>query len=193
MCDLRNLTETGANCFNKVAPGTEIDLYYTCICELNGFPRTITENGGWSAQGDDVRLSEAFDFSLAASGAGYWRLAKILVDTGGVKMGVEGELGGQSPFSELRFFIVGTDAAQVEFAENLVSTSGYISAMIRQRQVNDYNVIGRPELPAYVQSLEMDSGEKSGDRRGGAYVLRYPGPLFFYDATLYGIDVTPNP
>ena len=193
MCDLRNLVEPGLGCLHKVAPGTEINLYYTCICELNGFPQTVTEASGWTAHGDDVLLSGPFDFSTAPAGAGYWRQARILVDTGGIKMGVEGEVGGQSPYSEVRFFITGTAKEQIEFAENLVATSGFLSAMIKQRQISEYNVIGTPNLPAYIQSLEIDGGEKSGDRRGGAYVLRYPGTLLFYDADTHGIDVTPNP
>ena len=94
---LSNLTS--AQCGVANPAGTEVDLYYTCSCELNAWPKTrwevVTAASGTPAEGDTMILDEPFSFSGAPSGSGYWRKATIIVDTGAITDAVEGEVGGQ--------------------------------------------------------------------------------------------------
>ena len=59
-----------------IPAGTDIDLYYTCECELNGFPQTEYQLNSTTNLGDRLLLAEAFDFSTAPVGQGYWRRTK---------------------------------------------------------------------------------------------------------------------
>lgn len=176
------------NCGVQTPPGTEVDLYYTCTCEMADWP-AITAG---TTLGNKFKLSEPFDFTGAASGTGYWRKARLLVDTGAYKAMIEGEVGGQSTKSEIRGFLIGSDAERMEIMDNFRMNSGCLAFIIKGREQALSAVIGSKTLPASVTSAEMDSGEKAGDRNGTAYVFSAPGPIFYYDAATHGIDVTPN-
>lgn len=186
------LNNTGAQCGNQTPPGTEVDLYYTCTCEMNGFPATLADGGG-TVLGDKFKLNEPFDFSTAPVGSGYWRQTKLLVDTGAFKALIEGELGGQSGMSQIRGFLIGSDAERAEVMDNFRRYSGCLSLMIKGKDAARSVVIGKPSIPAQVESAEMDSGEKAGDKNGTAYVFKASHLPYYYDDATDGIDVTPNP
>jgi len=187
---LENLVK---ECGQKLPPGTEVDIYYTCICELNGYPQTAKQLAvGDPLPGDSVRLAEPFDFTTAESGEGYWRKARILINTGGVKWDKEGDLGGEGFMSAFRFFIIGSEAEQIEFSVNLLKASGCIAMMIKQREATEMTVIGTDKIPAYVESIAGDGGEKNGDLNGAAYSIKFDSYLLKYDDGTHGIDVTPN-
>lgn len=186
MANLKNLT---VDCGNQMPPGTIIDLYYTCSCELNAFPGTLTTTN----PGDSVTLDGPFDFTGAATGEGYWRKTQMLINTGGIKQVVEGEVGGQGLMASGRFFIVGTEAEQAEFAENMVKASGCLVLMMKQRESDMMRVIGSKDIPAVVESIEFDGGEKIGDRNGAAYSIKAETGIRYYDDATHGINVTPAP
>lgn len=185
------LNNTGAECGSQTPPGTEVDLYYTCTCEMTGFPATEADGGGTDL-GDKFKLAEPFDFTGAAAGLGYWRHTKLLVDTGAFKALLEGELGGQSGMAQIRGFIIGSDAERTEVLDNFRLYSGCLSLMIKGKDADRSVVIGTPTVPAQVESAEMDSGEKAGDRNGTAYVFKASHLPFFYDDETDGIETTPN-
>jgi hypothetical protein len=186
------LTNLVVDCAKPNPPGTETDLYYTCSCELNGFPKTKKELGGTDV-GDSKILGEAFDFSTAPSGSGYWRKAKILVDSGEVKDILEGEVGGQGFKSSTNFYIKGTDKEQLEFADNMAAASGCIVAMLRDRNGN-LRVIGKTAIPATVEAAEGTTATKNGEKRGFAWTISAATGLTapIYDDATHGIDVQPN-
>lgn len=189
MSDLKNLADV---CGKTDPPGTEVDFYYTCSCELADWPQTAKELASpGTAPGDSVRLGEAFDFTGAPTGEGYWRKATALVDKGGINMGVEGEVGAQALFSGARWYLKGTDAIKAEFAKDLTNASGCLIVMLKPRESADFAVCGTKAVPAVVESIEFDSGEKVGDLNGSAYKLRANTNLHYYAETL-GVDVTPN-
>lgn len=190
MSDLINLVEV---CGTTYPPGMEVDVYYTCSCELADWPQTLEELAAPGTNpGDSVTLGEAFDFTGAGSGFGYWRKATALVDRGGASMGVEGEVGAQALFSGSRFFIKGTEAEKAEFAKNLVSASGCLIIMQKPRQSTDYIVCGTKAVPAVVETVDFNTGEKVGDANGSAYAVRANTNLQYYPQAL-GVDVTPLP
>lgn len=182
------LNNTGLECGNQLPPGTLIDLYYTCSCELADWPAVVAG----TALGDRFKLDEPFDFTGAPTGSGFWRKTTLLVDTGAFKSLIEGELGGQSIRSEIRGFIVGSDAERMEVLDNFRKYSGCLVLMLKGREAARSAVIGTKTIPASVASAEMDSGEKPGDRNGAAYVFSAPVAIHYYDDETDGIDITPN-
>jgi hypothetical protein len=69
-------------------------------------------------KGDKRRLGEAFDFSTADAGFGYWREYDILVDTGQLRTLLEGEFGGQGFRQRLDFFLMGNGPIENENADH---------------------------------------------------------------------------
>lgn len=193
---LNNLTSV--QCGTPTPAGTEVDLYYTCSCELASWPGTkydtVIAASGTPAEGDTKILDEPFDFTGAASGTGYWRKATIVVDSGAINDTLEGEVGGQGFKNSLPFKVKGSNAEQLEFADNMAAYSGCLVAMLRDRNDN-LRVLGNKGVPAYVESAEGTTGLKNGESNGFDYVLSAgtgkTAPI--YDDATHGIDITPNP
>ena len=193
---LNNLT--GKQCGTPNPAGTEVDLYYTCSCELAAWPKTrfevVTAAAGTPVEGDTKILDEPFNFTGAASGLGYWRKATIIVDTGALNDTLEGEIGGQGYKGSIPFSIKGTGAEQLEFADNLAAYSGCLVAMLKDRNQNT-RVVGTKGIPAAVESAEGTTGLKNGEKNGFDYVLSAATGLTMpiYDDATHGINLTPVP
>jgi hypothetical protein len=189
MATLQSLTRT---CGQSIPPGTKTKVYFTFVSELTGFPATAEDNGG-TDQGDSKMLDEAFDFSAAASGKGFWRELDILVDTGSVADTLEGEIGGQGFVNRLPFFVLGDGAAEREFADQVAANSGCTIWLVPTKG-GRYIVVGNPDNPVFIEQIEGGTGTQNGDRVGFAYTLYantgYTSML--YDADTYAIDTTPN-
>jgi hypothetical protein len=193
-----SLTSMIRTCGDPLPPGTKAKLYVTLKDELNGFPATVealklamTPTPGVPVKGDKRRLGEAFDFSEAPSGFGYWREYDILVDTGQLRTLLEGEFGGQGFRQRLDFFLLGNSAIENENADDFVANGGCMIAMIGMKAKDDYAVLGDLENPVWVETAEGGSG---GERVGFQYTFyantgRTP---YFYDSAEFGIDTTPN-
>jgi len=152
-------------CGTPNPPGTAAKLYYWSKGELNSWPTTVAEGGG-TALGDTKRLDGDFDFKST----GYMRSVDILVDTGQLRNILEGEPGGQGFKSEVDFFVLGTNAEQLEFADCMAAYSGCLISMIKTR-AQDLQVIGDLDSPCFVASADMATGAKNGDKSGTAYKL----------------------
>lgn len=187
---LKNLANV---CGQQHTPGTETDLYYACSCELNGFPRTKEALGG-TDDGDSKILDEPFVFNTSPAGTGYWRHARIKIDSGAVNDVLEGEIGSQTFKSSIPFAILGTNEKQLAFADSLAAASGYLVMMIRTN-TGKLRVLGSDKRPAYVESAEIGTGTATTDSNSGVYVasasVGVTAPI--YDDATHGIDITPNP
>lgn len=179
---LSNLIE---QCGTKAPPGVEVDMYVTCSCELNGFP-ALTGTG----EDGDVRLSEAFDFTGADPGEGYFRQYTAVVDKNGFSMGFEGEVGSEALFANAAFYIKGTDSTRAQFANDIIQGSGCLVILMKPRTSDDYVVIGSVAVPAFIESLDFNSGQKTGDSNGAAYSIRANSTVYYYAASL-GVNTTP--
>lgn len=189
MATLQSLSRA---CGNNNLPGLQLKAYYAPADEFTGWPQTAEELGG-SDQGDSKILDEAFDFSGAAVGKGYWREVDLTVNRNQWRSVLEGEPGGQSFKNNLDFFVKGTEAAQLEFADLMLAYSGCLIWMIADK--NDiYYVFGEPTNPCFVETVEGGSGQAAGDTRGFAYSLMTMTGLTpaIYDAATHGVDTTPN-
>lgn len=195
MADLMSIVN---QCGSAAPPGTKTKLRLAVKGEFTNWPKTVAEIAIAASQtplaGDTKRLGEAFDFSGASSGKGFWREFDILVDTGDLKAVLEGEVGGQGYKGQIPFTIIGMDAAKLEFADTIVAFSGCLIASISGRNNIDY-ILGNPDVPVVIESAELALGTKNGERSGGNYVLSantgYT-PMTYDGATL-GFDITPNP
>lgn len=181
---LKDLVE---QCGTKEPPGVEIQIAYTCSCEVTAFPATT----GIDPDGD-VRLAAAFDFSGAESGEGYWRTATAVVDKSGFNMGMEGEVGAEALFAGAAFYIKGTNSSRAQFALDMVNASGCLLFALKPRKGADYAIIGSKAVPAFVESVDFNSGQKVGDTNGSAYAIRANTNVYYYDEGL-GLDLVPNP
>ena len=119
-------------------------------------------------------------------------LAECKYVTGSIDDVLEGEVGGQGYKSSIPFRIKGTNAEQLEFADNLAAYSGCLVAMLRDRKRN-MRVIGTKSIPASVESAEGTTGKKNGETTGFDYVLSAATGLTapIYDDETHGINVTP--
>jgi hypothetical protein len=187
MCNIAPLTK---NCGANNPPGTRTKLYLAPSGEFNGWPQTAADGGG-TDPGDSLILDEPFDFTTAPVGAGYWREVDIVADTGEIRDTLVGEVGGRSWENMFAFFLSGLEAERLEFAKNMANCC--IVALLQDRN-GVYRVIGRFDDPAFIESIELTTGLKSGDRRGGAYVIKWSSgsPTSVYDAETHGIELTPN-
>lgn len=184
-------------CGKNEPPGTLEIGYLTYISELADFPRTLaaiklatTPTPLVPAVGDTKILGEAFDFTGAPSGTGYWRTFPILINTGQVMNVEEGEIGGKTMMNDASFFIPGNDAITKEAVECLRSGSGCCVIMIPDKNKR-YQVVGNPDAPCYFDIAEPSG---TGGERVGYAIRAYAdtGAIYpEYDATL-GIDITPN-
>lgn len=189
------LTAYSKTCGKKKIPGTTSQIYLGITDEVTGWPRTkdvieLAADANYVVQAGDTKLLyEAFDFAAAATGAGYFRLFPILVDTGDVRNLLEGEIGGQGFKQELPFFLEGVSPEANEAADCLLQYTGCLFAIVPDK-TGQYHVIGTKENPLYI---EQANGSLLG-RVGYDYVFMAKNGLThsFYDATQFGIDVTPN-
>lgn len=188
MCDIKALTS--GNCGKTVSAGTTAVLYLTSAEELNGFPQTQFEKTAATTPGAKLTLDDAFDFSTAPVGKGYWRKYPIMIDYSMIEAKTAGELGNISFGNNLPFFLIGTNAEVREFAMTIANCC--IVALIETRE-GEISVIGRDNDPAHVSEITISTQKKVGESSGAAFNLQCNNgkPWYTYPKSL-GIDVLPN-
>jgi hypothetical protein len=189
MCDLKLLTQM---CGEDTPPGTRAWLYLIPAEEITTFPVTVLDATPLSTDpGAAVTLNAAFTLSTAV-GKGYWRKYDILVDSGIVNVNTVGEKGALSFQNDVSFFLIGTKAEKLAFAQCLANQC--LVAMIQTREdTTGLLVLGRNNDPIKVKEIKMTTGAKAGDKTGGAYMLedstgRVP---YVYPSNLT-IDIVPS-
>jgi len=187
MASLKNLT---SSCGTNYIPGTKATLYLVPKGELAAWPATEADGAG-TDPGDTKLIAEAWDFTGAGSGLGYWRQVDILVNTGGVVETLEGEIGGQAMVQRLNFFVHGATETQKEFADDVAAYNGCLIAMISDKS-GKYHVIGNLDDPCFIEQIEGGTGAAPGDRVGFAYTLySNAGVTSLVYPSALGINTTP--
>lgn len=184
MAQLRSLTK---NCGTVFVPGTEATLYMIPKGELNGWPATAADGGG-TAPGDTKLLAEAFAYVDTVE-LGYWRKWDLLVDTGNLRNTSEGEIGGQGFRNRAVGFIQGYGAQEQEAMDCLLAYSGCVILIIALKD-GPAHVVGNPNNPAFVESIEGDV-----ETRVGYLFTMYANtgkttPI--YDIETLGLNLIPN-
>lgn len=188
MCDLKNLTLA---CGQQTPPGTRARLYLAPAEEFTAWPQTLKQTTpATTVVGAAKIYDDAFAF-VTTSGKGFWRSYDILVDSGIVNSNSVGEPGNLSFQNDVAFFLLGTTAERLEFADNVANCC--LVAMIQTREDEDnLLVLGRNDDPAKVQEIKITTGAKVGDKNGGAYIIKdSTGKTPYVYPLSLGIDTSP--
>lgn len=180
MCIIKSLT--GVPCGSN-PPGIKQTGYVVPANEITADPDYVSG----TAEGDFVRVTDTFDFTGAATGAGFFRSFPILVDKGSYNITAVGQKGSKSWKESFTFVIQGLNAAQLEFATRILNVP---SVWLCTDKDNKVHVIGRKDEAAYVETTEGGTGDgPEGERIITVTVSAYSARPMLYEGT---IDVTPN-
>ena len=178
---IKTLTRT---CGNANLPGTKAVIYLTSKDEILTWP-TI---GSGSTYGIGKTLTTAWSLSTTV-GLGYWRQFDILVDTGAIKMALQGNVGSKYWKNSIDFFIEGMKKEQLQFADDIVGDSGCLIAMIQLKDGTTI-VLGDLENPVFIEAAE---GGATNEQVGVKYTLYSntgKSPMIYNSGLV--IDVTPS-
>lgn len=165
-------------------PGIKQTGYIVPVSEITADPDYV----GTTAEGDYVRATDTWDFSGAASGAGYWRAFPILIDKGAYTITAVGGKGSKSWKESFTFVLQGMDEEQLEFATRMLNIPG---AFLCTDKNNKVHAIGRKNEAAYVETSEGTTGDgPEGERTITVTVSAYTSRPMIYEGA---IDTTPNP
>jgi hypothetical protein len=183
-------------CGTFLPKGTQHTVYVGLIPELGGtWPDTklaveLAAEPTYEAEAGDTKiLYEAFDFTNAAAGLGYFRTFPILLNSGDLRDLLEGDIGGQGHRQELPFFLEGVNPESNEAADCFLAWSGCMFCLITDK-AGQTHVLGSPDNPVFVQQ----SNSALQERVGWDFVFTAENGLshMFYDAEQFGIELTPN-
>jgi hypothetical protein len=180
MCVISNLTAVpcAAN-----PPGIKTTMYIVPVAEITAEP-------GWStgtAEGDYVKTSGNYDFTVAGAGKGYWRSFPILIDTGSYQLEAVGDKGSKQWKETFTFTIQGVNAEQLEFCTRMLNIP---SAFLIPDKNSVIHTVGHKDEAAYVDTATGGTGEgPEGSRTIQVTVVAYTARPMVYGGT---IDTTPN-
>ena len=178
-----NITSLTRVCGNTGLPGLQAKLYLIDKNEIETWP-TI----GSGAYGNAKTLTTEWDL-VATTGLGYWREIDILVDSGELRMLVEGNLGSKFIRNFLDFYVEKLGKEQLQFADDIISDSGCLIGMIAAKGTPTF-VLGDLSNPLF---LDAGEGGINNEQVGMKYTLMVntgKSPMI-YNAGL-AIDTTPN-
>lgn len=171
-------------CGNASLPGISAKFWLTDKNELNAWPTV----GSGSTYGIKKTLTTEWDF-VATVGLGYWREYDILIDSGILRMLLEGNVGSKYWRNEFDLYIQGLLKEQLQLADDLVADSGCLIGMIGLKDGTTL-VLGDLNNPLFLTAGE---GGADNEQVGTKYTLGCntgKSPMI-YNAGL-AINVTPN-
>ena len=181
-------------CLNNNAAGQAVQFCLIPVGEVLNFPATIAEfkelSGAEPDFGDELCLTQGFTLTPDSDG---WHQINALCDTVGLEYNLVGEKGSYAFENKFLFYLPGMGKEQLQFAKTVATCcEGFI---IKTRGCNGITyIIGTPDNPAFIESLEGSSGVSITERRGAPYVFRAPSkcPPFVYDEDTLGITLAPD-
>lgn len=165
MCKINNLTNTA--CMANAA-GIKGTGYMAPAEEFASWPamQATTSVG----DGDTVRLTGNFSFTGAGTGNGYFRKFSMLLEKGSVNYKIVGGLGSKSYEITANFYILGVDAAQLEFSNDMKNIPGVWLITDKNGTVH---CLGSKDDPAYISEADGTTGTAATDERGILYTCRW--------------------
>jgi len=170
-------------CGNANLPGVKAKLYLIPKEEITAWPTV----GSGSTLGITKTLTTAWSL-VTTAGLGYWREFDILVDTGEIRMALEGNVGSKFWRNFLDFFIEGLQKEQLYTADAMVADSGCLIGMVMLKDGTTL-VFGDLDNPLF---LEAGEGGAGNEQVGIKYTLMFnngKAPMI-YNSGL-AIDTTP--
>ena len=181
MCNVKTLTRA---CGNANLPGTQAKLYLIPKEEILAWPTV----GAGSEYGAAKTLTTAWSL-VTTSGKGYWRELDILVDSGVIRIALEGNVGSKFYRNMVDFFIQGLQKEQLQLADDLAACSGCLIGMIALKGGTTI-VLGDLSNPLFLEAAE---GGATNEEVGLKYTLMCNTGLtpMIYNSGL-AIDTTPG-
>lgn len=169
--------------------GVEVDVYFTCADELANDPKSKNKLAvPITTAGATNEIGEAYSFTGAPTGGGYWRKMRVITNSGEIE--TKGSVKDQTTKveSKFKFKLKGFGSIEKEFAEKVSACCGLVVLVTDLSGVT--HEFGRRSSPAVVSSF---SGGTGGDFRGINYEMdamgRVPRTI---DLVAFPLDLTPN-
>ena len=169
--------------------GVEVDMWFTCADELASDPRSKNKLPvPITTAGASNQIGEAYSFTGAPTGGGYWRKMRVITNTGEIETKGTVKDGTTKIDNKLKFKLKGFGPVEKEFAEKVSACCGMVLNITDLSGVT--HEFGRRSTPAIVGSF---TGGTGGDFRGFMYELDYMGRTpHTIDLVAFPPDVTPN-
>lgn len=162
LCNISVLAEP--DCPTNPA-GVKGTLYLVPAKEFASWPAYLSTTG----PGDTVKLDGNFSFTGAGTGKGFWRAFPCLLEKGAVEYNTVGGKGSKSFDVIGRGYVLGLDAAQLEWWKNMVNAP-MVGLWVDKNST--MHVIGSKDDPAYVEEGAGTTGIAATDERGIAFSIK---------------------
>lgn len=164
MLTLCNISVLAAQDCPSNPAGVRGTLYLIPAAEFVSWPAYL----GTTGSGDTVKLTGNFSL-VTTTGKGYWRAFPCLLEKGAVEYNSVGGKGSKS-FDVLgRGYVLGVDAAQLEWWKNMVNAP---SVGLWVDKNGTMHVIGSKDDPAYLEEGAGTTGIAATDERGIAFAIK---------------------
>lgn len=183
---------SGEGCPEKAPGGTEVQVYYTCTCELLSMPQTKAEITPAGATPEHHKeYGEAFEFTPA----GHWRTAKLVIEENELQNLFEGSKQGVAAAQVLNTKIPGFGPKTSALAQAFRDKSGCLMFAIPMKD-GLLGIVGSITAPVYVDTGSTGTtGRVIGDVPG--YVMNFRADTgfttVFYDPSVLAMKTTPTP
>lgn len=145
--------------------GVKGTLYLVPAKEFASWPAYL----GTTGSGDTVKLTGNFSFTGAGTGNGYWRAFPCLLEKGAVEYNAVGGKGSKSFDVIGRGYVLGLDAAQLEWWKNMLNAP-MVGLWVDKNST--MHVIGSKDDPAYLEEGAGTTGIAATDERGISFAIK---------------------
>jgi hypothetical protein len=166
---------------NDMPAGVKARLYLACTCDvqqdrlrtyselraLSVLPSGITLPTTENKLSERVTIGEAVVFPLAGTG---FTAYDIVITSGSYSSKTKGEAQFTAFENEVTFMMKGSNAEVVGFAD-LINNRGLLCVIGDMGGADDYKLFGQKEHPAFITSIDIESGAKAGDKRVSTFKI----------------------
>lgn len=184
------LTDLIEECGIENIGGHEVDVFYTCADELNGFPKTRDKlpSPPSGVAGLNTILGEAFSFTGAPVGSGYWRHLRCIIDTDKLTSKGSQKDGTTNFNTDFEYKVKGVGPGVVSHQRALLACCGTVYVVIPKS--GDYAiVVGTRALPCQLPDSEITNVR---DNRSAMFKVETSAPIYFMNLTTFPLDIVPN-
>jgi hypothetical protein len=161
--------------------GIKARLYIACTCDvqqdrlrtyselraLTVLPSGITLPTTENKLTERVTIGEAIFFPTAGTG---FTAYDIVITSGSYSSKTKGDPQFTAFENEVTFMMEGSNGEVVGFAD-MINNRGLVCIVGDMGGADDYKMFGQKEFPAFIQSIDIESGAKAGDKRVSTFKI----------------------
>lgn len=161
--------------------GLKARLYLACTCDvqqerlrtyselraLATLPAGITLPATENKLTERVTIGEAVVFPAAGTG---FTAYDIVITSGSYTSKTKGDAQFSAFENEVTFSIEGSSGEVVGFAD-MINNRGLLCIVGDMGGADDYKLFGQKEHPAFITSIDIESGAKAGDKRQSTFKI----------------------